>query len=126
MSKKVGEYCACDDSYCRDCMKPRRTKDKTIQRAIVTLYLRLRRARHRHNYAYSAPTIPEELRTAATAEYIEAHNALEVMKRVLWCEEHPFVGREAWFLGGSSKPATPARAEAAISPLESGETQRER
>jgi hypothetical protein len=66
-------------------------KDKTIQRAIVCLYLRKRRARrYRDNFirkhcGISSVSELYELQVATLrAAECEAHNALESMKRVLW------------------------------------------
>ena len=68
--------------------------DKTIQRAIVCLYLRKRRARkYRNNFISrlngNALTKFDELNLATLrAAETEAHNALESIKRVLW--QHTF------------------------------------
>lgn len=61
-------------------------KDKTAQKAIVLLYLRKRRARK--YYLKDLERLDGASWGFAVSEthgaYIEAHNALESMKRVLW------------------------------------------
>lgn len=69
------------------------TKDKTIQRAIICLYIRKRRARksrdtfiRRLNGSPISKLHELQLATLRAAEN-EAHNALESLKRVLWHEK---------------------------------------